>query len=131
MSLIIGAIAIINAIGYLAVTYAFRASFRELNSATWWFATGFAILAGTIVLRGLYWDVTLPLMRYWTPEFAEWWVEAVSGRMINIVFSIMKMSVIYCALRCRQMLIPESERHLWPWYAAWLHPHCIRILTRR
>jgi len=68
MALTIGIIAVINAIGYLAVIWAFRASFRELRSATWWFATGFMILAGAIILRGLYWDVLLPLLRLWHPK---------------------------------------------------------------
>lgn len=46
MALTVGIIAAINALGYFAVIWAFRASFRDLKSATWWFATGFMILAG-------------------------------------------------------------------------------------
>jgi len=63
MAMTIGLIAVINALGYFAVIWAFRASFRELRSATWWFATGFMILAGAIILRGAYWDVFMPLLR--------------------------------------------------------------------
>lgn len=127
MALTIGIIAVINALGYFAAVWAFRASFRELNTATWWFAVGFTILAGAIITRGLYWDVALPLFRWWAPGAAGTWTDAVSGRMINITFSLMKMAAFYCALKCRQMLIPEDERHLWPWYLAWRHPGKARV----
>ena len=49
MAQVIGFIAIINTLGYLAVIWAFRASFRELQTATWWFATGFAVLALSLI----------------------------------------------------------------------------------
>ncbi|TJZ76868.1 hypothetical protein [Paracoccus hibiscisoli] len=131
MSLTIGLIAMINALGYFAVIWAFRASFRELRSATWWFATEFTILAGAIILRGLYWDVALPLMRLWVPDFAVQWSDATRGRMINIVFGLMKMASFFCALKCRQMLIPEAEREQWPNWRAWMHPTKIRLLPWR
>lgn len=131
MALIIGLIAAVNALGYLAVIWAFRASFRELRTATWWFATGFMILAGAIILRGLYWDVGLPLLRFYWPAVADGWVEVVNGRMINIVFGLMKMASFFCALKCRQMLIPPEERANWPWYRAWMHPAKIRLLPWR
>lgn len=131
MSLTIGLIAMINALGYFAVIWAFRASFHELRTATWWFATGFMILAGAIILRGLYWDVALPLMRLWVPDFAVQWSDATRGRMINIVFGLMKMASFFCALKCRQMLIPESERAQWPIWRAWMHPTKIRLLPWR
>lgn len=131
MSLTIGLIALINAFGYFAVIWAFRASFRELRSATWWFATGFMILAGAIILRGLYWDFTLPLMRLWAPGFAVQWSDATGGRMINIVFGLMKMASFFCALKCRQMLIPADERAQWPIWRAWMHPTKIRLLPWR
>lgn len=130
MALTIGIIAVINAIGYLAVIWAFRASFRQLQTATWWFATGFMILAGAIIARGLWWDMGMPLLRLWAPEAAAWWTDAV-GRYINIVFSLMKMSAFFCALKCRQMLIPEDERDFWPIWKAWLHPTKIRLLPWR
>lgn len=131
MAIALGLFAIINALGYLAVIWAFRASFRELRTATWWFATGFMILAGAIILRGLYWDVTMPLMRLWWPEFAEQWTDATRGRLINLVFSAMKMASFACALKCRQLLIPEEERSRWPWWKAWMHPTKIRLLPWR
>ncbi|QBX34576.1 hypothetical protein E4191_07530 [Paracoccus liaowanqingii] len=131
MALTIGLIAVINALGYCAVIWAFRASFRELRTATWWFATGFMILAGAIILRGLYWDVALPLMRLWVPGFAAKWSDVTGGRLINIVFGLMKMAAFFCALKCRQMLIPEPERHRWPVYKAWMHPTRIRFLPWR
>lgn len=131
MALIIGLLAVINAVGYLAVVYAFRASFRELQTVTWWFAVGFAILAGAIILRGLYWDVTMPLLRLWFPEFAAQWSDATHGRLVNIVFSLMKMVAFFCALKCREMMVPEGERRDWPWWKAWMHPTRFRILPWR
>lgn len=131
MALIIGLLAVINAAGYFAVVWAFRASFRQLHTATWWFAIGFMILAGAIILRGMYWDVAMPLMRMQAPEFAAKWSDATRGRLINIIFILMKMAAFFCALKCRQMLIPEDERAAWPWWKAWMHPTSIRILPWR
>ena len=128
MALISGFLAIVITAGYLAVIWAFRASFRDLKSATWWFAMGFAILAGAIILRALYWDVGMPLLRLWYPEAAVRWTDATRGRAINIVFSLMKMAAFLCALKCRKELIPPEERHLWPWWKAWMHPNAIRLL---
>lgn len=102
-------LAIIITLGYLAVVWAFRASFRELRSATWWFAMGFAILAGAIILRAMYWDVALPMMRLWYPKTAATWSEATRERMINIFFSLLKMSSFFCALKCRKALILASS----------------------
>lgn len=127
MSMILGVQAIINTLGYLAVIWAFRTSFREVNSASWWFAIGFANLAGAIILRGLYWDVALPLCRFYFPEWSKTWVDLVDGRSINLVFNAQKTFSFYCALKCRQMMIEEYERHNWPWYKAWFHPTRIRF----
>lgn len=127
MALTIGVLAVINALGYMAVIWAFRASFRELDSPTWWFASGFAILAGAIITRGLYWDVAIPLLRLSAREAAAWWSSAV-GRYINIVFGSLKMVAFFCALKCREKLIPYEEQPYWPWYRAWMHPSSIRIL---
>lgn len=112
--------AVVNTVGYLAVIWAFRASFRRVDSATWWFALGFALLAGAIILRGLYWDVAVPLLTH--PD------DVPKERMINVFFSAMKMAAFFCALKCRQMLIPAEEREQWPWYLAWMHPARIRRL---
>ena len=128
MALISGFLAIIITLGYLAVIYAFRASFRELRSATWWFAMGFAILAGAIILRAIYWDIFMPLFRVFSPETAAVWSGLTGGRVVNIIFYLMKMAAFLCALKCRKELIPPEERHLWPWYKAWMHPNAIRLL---
>lgn len=131
MNVTLGIIAIVNALGYLAVIYGFRWSARGRHTATWWFVRGFSVLAGAIVLRGLYWDLTLPLMRFYAPITAEWWTEIVNGRMINIVFALMKFYAVYCAMKCRWMLIPEEERHEWPVWRAWQHPKRITLLPWR
>ena len=131
MALTNGLIAVINALGYFAVIWAVRASFRELRSATGWFAIGFMILAGAILLRGLYWDLALPLFRFFDPVDAEAWTTLVNGRMINIVFALMKFYAAYCAMKCRWMLIPEEERDEWPLWRAWQHPKRITLLPWR
>lgn len=130
MEFTIGLVAVLNALGYLAVVWAFRASFRQLQTATWWFATGFMILAGAIICRGMWWDVSMPLARLWAPEWAAWWTDHV-GRYMNLVFGLMKMAAFYCALKCRQLLIPEAERQEWPLWKAWLHPTGIRVIPWR
>lgn len=130
MEFTIGLIAALNAMGYLAVVWAFRASFRQLRTATWWFATGFMVLAGAIIMRGVYWDVFMPLLRLWMPEAAAWLTDNI-GRYINLAFSLMKTVAFYCALRCRQMLIPDEERGDWPIWKAWLHPTGIRLIPWR
>lgn len=131
MTFILGAIAVLNALVYLAVVYAFRFSTKERGSATWWFVRGFAILAGAIVLRGLYWDSALPLFRFFDPVDAEAWTALVNGRMINIVFALMKFYAAYCAMKCRWMLIPDDERDEWPLWRAWQHPKRIGLLPWR
>lgn len=64
-------------------------------------------------------------------RFAEQWTDATRGRLINIVFGLIKMASFFCALKCRQLLIPEDERHHWPLWRAWLHPAKIRLLPWR
>src|SRR5690606_14313940 len=127
MALIIGTIAIINATGRLMIIWACRTSLRVVGEATWWFVVGFALLSFILIMRGLYWDVAMPIARAYAPASAEAWRDMVHGRMFNIVFSGLKMVSIYCALKCRQALIPEEERHLWPWWIAWMHPTKIRF----
>lgn len=128
MALIIGGVAIIIATMCATVVWAFRASFRVLNSPTWWFAMAFLLLAVSIILRALYWDVALPLGRLYAPETAAIWSDITKGRMVNLLFSVLKISAFFCALKSRQMMIPEEERHLWPWWRAWMHPNPIRLL---
>lgn len=130
MALTVGIIAAINALGYFAVIWAFRASFRDLNSPSWYFATGFMILAGAIISRGIYWDLGMPMLRLWAPDAAAWQTEHV-GRYANVVFGLMKMSAFYFALMCRYMLIPEGDRGHWRWYSAWLHPTKINLAIWR
>lgn len=131
MTFILGAIAVLNTIGYLLGVYAFRGSLKRVGAATWWFLVGFSILSGAIILRGLYWDFGLPLLRFYAPVYAEWWTNLVEGRMINIVFSTAKFVTVYCVMKCRWMLIPEDERHEWPLWRAWMHPTQIKTLPWR
>lgn len=126
-SILAAILALLNALGYGAAVWGFRASRKTVGAATWWFLMGFGIVSGAIILRGLYWDVLLPLLRIYFPESAEFWSDLTRGRLMNNVFSSMKFAGIFCVLKCRQMLIPENERPHWPWWKAWLHPNSMRL----
>lgn len=128
MALIIGFLAVVNAIGFFAVVWGFRASRKSVSEATWWFILGFGVLALVLILRGLYWDVALPIFRNTYPDAAAIWRDWTNGRLINITFGIGQTFTIYCILRCRQALIPDDERADWPWWKAWMHPTRFRIL---
>lgn len=116
-------LAIFNAVAYGAAVFSFRTSLRQARGATWWFVVGFGFVASVVVLRGLYWDVALPLFRWLAPDLAMSWRDLTSGRVVNILFHVLNAVAILSVLRCRQMLIPEEERHLWPIWRAWLHPN--------
>lgn len=120
-------LAIVNALFYGAAVWGFRASRHKVGEATWWFVMGFCIVAGAIILRGMYWDVLMPLAREYIPLKTESWSDFTQGRIINNVFSSMKLCGIYCVLKCRQMLIPEEERHRWPVWKAWMHPNTLSL----
>lgn len=120
-------LAIVNAAFYGAAVWGFRASRHRVGEATWWFLMGFAIVAGAIILRGLYWDVLMPFARNHYPQVTSNWAELTEGRIINNVFSSMKLCGIYCVLKCRQLLIPEEERHRWPIWKAWMHPNTLSL----
>lgn len=120
-------IAVVNMALYGAAIWGFRASLRTAGEATWWFILGFAIVAGAIILRGMYWDFGLPSLRILAPSAAEVWSNATQGRLINNLFGSMKLVGIMCVLRCRQLLVPDHERHLWPLHKAWMHPNELKL----
>ena len=131
MAITIGLIAILNTLGYLAVIWAFRFSFKVRYTGTWWFATGFMILAGAIIARAWYWDIIIPMLRAYEPEIALWLTENI-GTYMNIVFNVMKSTSFYCALKCYQSMIPDHERHEWPVWKVWMYPMSIsQLLFRR
>lgn len=131
MALIVGVVGAVTTALFIAVVWSFRVSFREMNRPTWWFALAFLLIAVSIIVRTVYWDITIPMLRAYNPEAAVDWVRATGGRFVNLVFALFQLAACYCALKCRQMLIPEDERHLWPWWKAWMHPNSIRLLYWR
>lgn len=122
------AMAIITATGLAAVVWGFRASRRAVSEATWWFLLAFGLIALSLILRSLYWDVFWALLLAADAGAAEAWSDATGGSVINLFFGALKLGAVYCGLKCRQMLIPESERSHWPWWRAWMHPTRIRLL---
>lgn len=127
MPIISGLLALVIIFGYATVIMAFRTSFRKTDTETWWFIFSFTVLATAIMLRAFYWDILMPISRVFWPETSAMWSDATSGRVANLLFNGMKVAAFWGALKCRQLMIPDHERHNWPWWKAWLHPTTIRI----
>lgn len=130
-ALLTAVLATITAIGICAAVWAFRASRRAVGEATWWFLMAFGLLALSLVLRGLYWDVFWTLLKHTNPDAAAGWGEATGGTRINLLFGALNAISIFCILKCRQLLIPECERADWPWWKSWMHPTKFRLLPWR
>lgn len=130
-ALLTAAMAIITAIGFCASVWAFRASRRTVGEATWWFLIAFGLLALSLVLRGLYWDAFWTLLNLMDPGAAASWSEVTGGTRINLLFSALNASSIFCILKCRLCLIPDDERSGYRWWNAWMHPTKFRLLPWR
>lgn len=130
-ALLTAILAIVTAIGFCASVWAFRASRRTVGEATWWFLLAFGLLALSIVLRGLYWDVFWTLLKHTDSAAADGWSEMTGGTRVNLLFGTLNAASIFCILKCRQLLIPDGERAAWPWWKAWMHPTKFRLLPWR
>lgn len=130
-AMLTAALAIITAIGFCASVWAFRASRRTVGEATWWFLIAFGLLALSLVMRGLYWDVFWTLLKYADSASAERWSETMGGTRVNLLFSALNASSIFCILKCRLCLIPDDERTAYRWWNAWMHPTKFRLLPWR
>ena len=115
-------VAVLTVAGMMAIAWGYRASLRHRGTATWYFAMGVAVLAGSMGLRRIYWDVVWTMARRHTPETAFWWSDITGATNINIVFNSLVLASIYCSLKARQLLLPEDEQARWPWWRAWAHP---------
>ena len=114
--------AVLPVIGMMAVAWSYRASLRHRGTATWYFAMSVVVLAGSMALRRIYWDVMWVMARRYTPETATRWSDMTDAASINIVFNALVLVSIYCSLKARQLLLPEDEQARWPWWKAWAHP---------
>ena len=130
-ALLTAALAIVTAIGLCASVWAFRASRRTVGEATWWFLVAFGLLALSLVMRGLYWDVFWTLLKYANSAAADKWSEATGGTRVNPLFGALNAGSIFCILKCRLCLIPDNERPSYRWWNAWMHPTKFRLLPWR
>jgi len=95
---------------------------------------GFALYATRFVTvtaiatagRTFYWDVVpVVLDEHWQALFG-----AMGGQEFSTLFNVLYLVAIYDALKAREALIPEDERHKWPWWLAWAHPGKRCIIRR-
>lgn len=128
-------IAIVATIMLLASVWSFRASIKVVGAATWWFLISYTLIAFSVVLRGLYWDVFRVSLRKLNPEAAETFAHLTGNTNLNILFWLMIMGGAYSMLKCRHSMLPHEDKKKWPWWLVWAHPDGLRIVgisfTRR
>ena len=120
-------LALLAIVGTGFTVFGFRTSFREVGEHTWWFMAGFWLIASAYNLRSTYWDVFWTTLKQYDKPTALAWSEATGGTAVNIFFYFLVLIGIYCVLKSRQLMIPEDERHAWPWWKGWLHPKNLRF----
>lgn len=111
---------LISIIGVSVLAYGYRASLFSPDLATRWFARSMALLAVSVFIRRLAWDILRPVV---TGE--------VDQRPLNIIVNIITIVAVYAGLKARLMLIPADERNGWHWWSAWAHPALWRLRVDR
>lgn len=127
LALIISLIAAVSVLMTRASLAGFQSSSKSTGEPTWWFFKGFSAMALAANARGLYWDVFWTWLKEYDYQLALDWSDASGGTAVNVLFYIPMLYGSYCMLKCRQLMIPEDERHMWPWYLAWRHPENFRL----
>lgn len=98
-------------IGVSVLAYGYRASLFSDDPATRWFARSMALLAVSVVVRRMAWDIIHPVVN-----------AQVDQRPLNILVNIVTIFAVYAGLKARLALIPDDERGDWHWWSAWQHP---------
>ena len=98
-------------IGVSVLAYGYRASLFSEDPATRWFARSMALLAVSVFVRRMAWDIIHPIVN-----------STVDQRPINIMVNIVTIFAVYAGLKARLALIPDDERGSWHWWSAWQHP---------
>ena len=98
-------------IGVSVLAYGYRASLFSEDPATRWFARSMALLAVSVFVRRMAWDIIHPIVN-----------STVDQRPINIMVNIVTIFAVYAGLKARLALIPDDERGDWHWWSAWQHP---------
>ena len=98
-------------IGVSVLAYGYRASLFSEDPATRWFARSMALLAVSVFVRRMAWDIIHPIVN-----------STVDQRPINVMVNIVTIFAVYAGLKARLALIPDDERGSWHWWSAWQHP---------
>lgn len=98
-------------IGVSVLAYGYRASLFSDDPATRWFARSMALLAVSVFVRRMAWDIIHPIVN-----------STVDQRPINVMVNIVTIFAVYAGLKARLALIPDDERGDWHWWSAWQHP---------
>lgn len=98
-------------IGVSVLAYGYRASLFSEDPATRWFARSMALLAVSVFVRRMAWDIIHPVVN-----------AQVDQRPLNILVNIVTIFAVYAGLKARLALIPDDERGSWHWWSAWQHP---------
>ena len=98
-------------IGVSVLAYGYRASLFSEDPATRWFARSMALLAVSVFVRRMAWDIIHPIVN-----------STVDQRPINVMVNIVTIFAVYAGLKARLALIPDNERGSWHWWSAWQHP---------
>ena len=98
-------------IGVSVLAYGYRASLFSEDPATRWFARSMALLAVSVFVRRMAWDIIHPIVN-----------SSVDQRPINVMVNIVTIFAVYAGLKARLALIPDDERGDWHWWSAWQHP---------
>lgn len=98
-------------IGVSVLAYGYRASLFSEDPATRWFARSMALLAVSVFVRRMAWDIIHPIVN-----------STVDQRPINVMVNIVTIFAVYAGLKARLALIPDDERGDWHWWSAWQHP---------
>lgn len=126
-----GLVSTLTVIGLVAVAAAWRHSLRrDIARPEFYFSLSKMLFALGIGLRLMLWDGVFGLGKYIHPLVRDA-VTAAGGVSLNIIPSAIILCGVYCSLKSRQLLIPDDERKLYPWYVAWAHPDLLRFSGRR
>ena len=98
-------------IGVSVLAYGYRASLFSEDPATRWFARSMALIAVSVFVRRMAWDIIHPIVN-----------SSVDQRPINVMVNVVTIFAVYAGLKARLALIPDDERGDWHWWSAWQHP---------
>ena len=107
-------------IGVSVLAYGYRASLFSEDPATRWFARSMALLAVSVFVRRMAWDIIHPVVN-----------AQVDQRPLNILVNIVTIFAVYAGLKARLALIPDDERGSWHWWSAWQHPSILSLRADR